>query len=119
MIKERCINAVVTFDQLMQADFLLYLNEALAGLREGRQQEWWPDTLVFKCSYGGVFEIFLRSESSEYFSKIAPVLGISSKEDLSQLPQALQEEKIYTPKWQFDEISPLKLMNFEKLATRA
>jgi TIR domain len=119
MIKERCVSAVITFEQLMQADFLLYLTEALAALKEGRPQEWWPETLVFKSSYGGVFEIFLRSESSEYFSKVAPLLGISSKADLSQLPQALQEEKIYIPKWQFDEISPLELMNFEKLATRA
>ncbi len=119
MIKERCVNAVVTFDQLMQADFLLYLTEALDALKEGRRQEWWPETLVFKSSYGGVFEIFLRSESTEYFSKVAPVLGISSKADLSHLPQALQEEKIDIPKWQFDKISPLKLMNFEKLATRA
>ena len=119
LIKERCTDSGVSFNHLMQADFILYISEALQGLREDRRQEWWPETLVFKSFHGGTFEIFLRAESTEYFNRMASVFGIKSKSDFAPLIEAIKDQKIYVPKWDFDRINPLELMNYEKLCSRA
>lgn len=119
MMKERCTDSGVSFDAVMQADYVLYLVEALHGLKENRRQEWWPETLVFKSFHGGAFEIFLRSESIEYFDRLAPVLGISKKEELEPFIEGVKDDSIYVPKWQFERIDPLELMNYETLCTRA
>jgi len=76
----------------MQADFLLYLAEAMQGLKEGRRQAWWLETLVFKSFHGGTFEIFLRSESAEYFNHIAPMLDVKFKAELEPFVEALESE---------------------------
>lgn len=119
LIKERCTDSGISFNHIMQADFLLYLAEAIQGLKEGRRQEWWPETLVFKSFHGGTFEIFLRSESAEYFNRLAPMLGVNLKSELKPFVEGLKSEAVYIPKWEFDRISPLELMNYEKLCSRA
>lgn len=119
MIKERCTDSGVSFNTIMQADFVLYLAEALQGLKEDRRQEWWPETLVFRSFHGGTFEIFLRSESIEYFSRLSPILGISKKVDLDPFIDGIKTDSIYVPQWQYERISPLELMNYENLCTRA
>ncbi|MEL1219680.1 toll/interleukin-1 receptor domain-containing protein [Aeromonas hydrophila] len=118
MLKERCTDSGISFNTIMQADFVLYLAEALRGVKEDRRQDWWPETLVFKSFHGGTFEIFLRSESIEYFRLLAPALGISKKTDLIPFVEGIKDGSIYVPKWQFDRINPLELMNYEKLCTR-
>lgn len=119
MMKERCTDSGVSFNYIMQTDFVLYLVEALQGIKDARRQEWWPETLVFKSFHGGTFEIFLRSESIDYFSRLAPTLGISKKSDLEPFVEGIKDDSIYIPKWQFERISPLELMNYENLCTRA
>jgi hypothetical protein len=118
IMKQRCTDSGISFNHIMQADFLLYLANALQSLKEGHRQEWWPETLVFKTMHGGAFEIFLRSESTEYFDRVAPTLGVQMKTQLQPFIDGLKNETIYTPKWDFDSISPLKLMNFENLCSR-
>ena len=119
LLKERCTESGLHFKQIMQADFLLYLAEAIQGVKEDCQQAWWPETLVFKPFHGGTFEIFLRSESTEYFKRVAPTLGIKTKAELEPFIEGLKTGSVYTPKWEYDRISPLELMNYEKLCSRA
>lgn len=118
LIKERCTDSGISFNYIMQADFLLYLAEAIQGLKEGCRQMWWPETLVFKSCHGGAFEIFLRSESTEYFNRIAPMLDVKFKSELEPLVEALKNGAVHIPKWGFDRIAPLELMNYEKLCSR-
>lgn len=118
MLKNRCTDSGLSFNDLMQADFILYISETLQSLRENRRQEWWPETLVFKAFRGGTFEIFLRGESTEYFKKIAPLLGINDKSEIHVLVGAINNKNIYIPKWGYDSINPLELMNYEKLCSR-
>ena len=119
LIKERCTDSGVSFNNVMQADFLLYLVDALNGIKESRRQDWWPETLVFKAFHGGVFEVFLRSESVGYFNRLTPVLGITKKEDLDPFVEGVRSQSIYVPRWEFNGVDPLALMNYEKLSTRA
>ncbi|MCD6347326.1 MAG: TIR domain-containing protein [Bacteroidales bacterium] len=118
IIKERCTDSGVSFNYIMQADFLLYLTESMQALMEERYQKWWPETLVFKTFHGGAFEIFLRSESAEFFKRVASILGISSKDELDPLVEGLSTNAVYTPKWDFERISPLNLMNYKNLCSR-
>jgi hypothetical protein len=119
MLKERCSDSGISFEQVMQADFVLYVAKAMHDIREDRRQEWWPETLLFKSFRGGTFEIFLRAESQEYFDKLIGILGIKSKSDLDIFAQAIKDQTILVPKWDFDKIAPLELMNFEQLCSRA
>ena len=70
-------------------------------------------------SYGGTFDIFFRSESDDYFSRLAPALGINKKTDLEPFVEGIKGDSVYVLKWQFRGISPLELMNYENLCTRA
>lgn len=119
LIKDRCTDSGLSFNQIMQADFLLYIAEAMQGLKEKRRQEWWPETLVFKSFHGGAFEMFLRAESIDYFNRVAPTLGVKSKADFEPLIEAFKNKTVYIPTWEFDSIDPLELMNYEKLCSRA
>lgn len=119
IMKDRCTDSGISFNHIMQADFLLYLADTIQGLKESHGQTWWPETLVFKSFHGGTFEIFLRSESTEYFNRVAPTLNIEFKAELEPFVEALKSETIYIPKWEFDRISPLELMNYENLCSRA
>lgn len=87
LIKERYTGSGISFNHIMQADFLLYLAEAM----QGRRQAWWPETLVFKSFHGSTFEIFLRSESTEYFNHIAPMLDVKFKAELEPFVEAFKE----------------------------
>jgi hypothetical protein len=120
ILKERCTDSGISFTYVMQADFLLYLAEAIQGIKEKRRQSsWWPETLIFKSFHGGTFEIFLRSESTEYFNRLALTLDIHRKDDLEPLVKGLEADAIYTPRWEHEGISPLELMNYESLCSRA
>ena len=118
ILKERCTDSGISIDHVMQADFLLYLAEAIQAIKEDRRNEWWPETLLFKSFRGGSFEIFLRSESTAYFNRLAHVLDIQRLDDLQPFVEGLTTSAIYTPKWDMERISPLKLMNYEGLCGR-
>lgn len=120
MMKERCSDSGLAFNYIMQADFMLYLAEAMHGLKGERRQEWWPESLLYKSfRSGGGFEIFLRAESMDYFNRLAPILGVKNKAGLEPLINGINDNTIYTPKWGFERISPIELMNYEKLCSRA
>ena len=97
----------------------MFLADAIQGLKEGRRKAWSPEILVFKSFYGGTFELFLRSESTEYFNRIAPTLDIKSKAELEPFVKVLKTEAVYIPRWELDSISPLELMNYKNLCSRA
>ncbi|NTC86292.1 SEFIR domain-containing protein [Agrobacterium tumefaciens] len=84
LLKERCKGVPLQFADLMQADLVLYLKSQLG---DGRYYGWVPETLMYASRHGGAFEIFARSQSSQYFQNLKKVLGISSKQNLLDLAQ--------------------------------
>ena len=46
LLEQRSRSSGVSFKELMQADFVLYLRGALNALRK-KTQQWWPETLIF------------------------------------------------------------------------
>ncbi len=118
ILKERTAGTAISFENLMQADFVLFLIDSINSLKYEKSQEWWPETLVYKTLYNIPFEIFIKSESKRYFDKIKGLLGVNSKEDFIPIIDAFKSKKLRAPVWQFDEISPELLMNFNRLCIK-
>jgi len=121
ILEKRSHASGLRFVDLMQADFVLFFFDAITAYKEKGGQRWRPETLVYYRECAPPFEIFARSESLQYFSKVAPLLGIKSKAELGEmLPLfGVQGTPIYLPKWDvFRSISLEGALNFDKLVTK-
>lgn len=118
ILQKRVKASGLSFEQLMQADFVIYIRDCVDTINRISVQSWYPVTLLYKSSSVGPFEIFARSESAQYFAKIQPMLGIDKKSDLDGVIKGLEDNKLYTPKWDYQFIKPRVLMNYDKLETR-
>lgn len=114
ILKERTAGTAISFEDLMQADFVLFLIDSINSLKNEQSQAWWPETLVFKTFYNIPFEMFIKSESKKYFDTIKGLFGVKSKDELMPIVDAFRSKKIRAPIWQYDELSPELLMNFER-----
>jgi hypothetical protein len=102
------------FEQLMQADFLLFL---VASAREGVEGRWYPRTLVYRERMYSPFELFARSESRTFFeNSVGLMLGNMS---IDRYKEALTEIQSTTSTW-FDHrgIAVSYFGNFEHVGTR-
>ena len=107
----------MSFDHLMQTDFILFVRDCIDCLKLKRNQVWWPETLVFAENHYGPFEIFARSQSTAYFKRMRPILGIEAKEELFALMTAFSEGKLKTPKWDYRGVNPSVLVCYDMLST--
>ncbi len=80
-IKER-IHSIITFEQMMQADFILSIKPLLTN---NDRYCWYPITLIY--AKHSPFEIFGRAEKKTYFDKIKCIWDIQKP---SQLEAALK-----------------------------
>ena len=96
MLKARCCGTVITLNDLMQADFTIFLRAELENFPE--YSRWWPELITFLDSEGGSFEIYVRARSEEYFNHLKEVLGILEPKDLQALVDAYKEEKREAPR---------------------
>lgn len=121
LLKERCETGNVNFEELIQADLVLYLRETadswLAGISGTRP--WRASTLIY-TQYSGATEVFVRATSLRYFKRIKTMLGMKTVEDFHSVMEAIREKKVTTPPSNYsDSISVTKLSNAEKLGTSA
>lgn len=119
ILKERCASGPLKFDEIMQADFVLFLSDAVLALREERRQDWWPDTLVYRTDWVRPFPLFVRATSTRFFDTLKPALAVDKKDELLAVLEAFKSQRLHVPKWQFEEISPYGLMSWDTIATRA
>ena len=119
LLKTRATLPALRFDDLMQADFLLFVRADLNPV-DGKllNKRWWPDTLVYASQHHGPFEVFARAKSRRYFDQLKVALGISEKEALVALAERYTKQELDVPKWEFDNFNPTGLMNLGDLATR-
>jgi hypothetical protein len=89
-------------------------------MREEWRHYWWPETLLYACSFFTPFEIFSRSQSAEYFINLLTIFNIKNKTSIDELIEAFRNKRIDIPKWSgFNTISPSELIGYEKLSTLA
>jgi len=118
LLEQRSKASGISFQQLMQADFTLFIRDCMDALKYGMYQNWWPETLLYVGRTGTIFEIFARSQSKEYFNKLKCVFDVNEKKDFEPLLQAIKENKLQVPKWNWTSFNPAMLMGFEQIETR-
>lgn len=103
----------------MSADFVLYLRDVL---EDSKNQDWtwnyWPETLVYMPEYGGPIEVFARAQSTRFFNDMKVILGISAREELEPIFEAMRQGKIRVPRWELHSIDPGLLCGFNKIASK-
>ncbi|MDA3884010.1 MAG: toll/interleukin-1 receptor domain-containing protein [Candidatus Delongbacteria bacterium] len=107
----------VTFNELLQTDFILYLVNCVQSLRFGHEQGWFPESLVLMNFPDRPFDIFSRCESRHYFDTIKKILGVVKKMELEAVLESMDEEEIYVPEWGDFRIDPYALLNFRDMCT--
>lgn len=120
LLRNRSDNTGITFRQLMQTDFILFLKDSIDAMQEeNRYQNWYPCTLVYAGHLSSPFELFARAQSTRYFGKIRLLLGIDRKEDFATLFESFGTGKLHVPRWGFTSINPKMLAGFDKLETKS
>ncbi len=124
LLKERSSGVLgINFKDIMQADFVLFLRDALDGINQKELNrewgDWWPITLIYAGHRSRPFEIFARAQQKEYFDKLKRILGIQNKSDVDELINAFSSGRIKIPSWggYSSKIYPEHLMNYKLLAT--
>jgi TIR domain len=111
LLKERSVASGLSFTSLMQADLILYLVDSIDALKQDRVRMWFPETLVYFSS-STRFELFARAQSTRYFDRIKPILGVNGKNELIEKMRLFE-----VPKFQRFDLADA--MNLTKLATTA
>ncbi|WP_272682237.1 SEFIR domain-containing protein [Providencia sp. PROV120] len=115
LLKQRSTHANISFEHIMQADFLLYIRSVIQN--GSTYFLWYPDTLVYKGRFNQTFEIFARASSKSYFDKIKSLLLIESVSDLDLLMGSFKSNRKDLPRWQFESIDPESLLGYQNLST--
>ena len=115
-LKERTESSGLDFRNIMQADFICFLNAEL-NEKGDLYSGWYPDTLLYIIRSYNAIEIFARAQSKNYFDKMKCILNIESVEELKKLITEFKEGKRQVPRWDFRSFSPSILVGIEKLAT--
>ncbi len=118
LLEKRSKMTSIAFLQLMQADFVLFIQDIFETLKVGNSQHWWPVTLVYLEGYSSPFEIFARAQSKEYFDKLKIIFNMEEKDEFLVLFDAFESNKFRVPRWDFSSFYPKGLLGFDKLATR-
>jgi hypothetical protein len=117
LIEQRSKSSGLAFEQIMQADFILFIRDCLDSLRSGHRQGWRPETLLYAHRQYGPFEVFARCQSKQYFKKVCPIFDVESKDDILPLAEAFRENRLRILRWESESFDPFGLMAFEKLAS--
>lgn len=117
LLKERCAGVGVNFQHLMQADFVLFMRDAIAA--EIKEGGWWPETLLYVGRVSSAFEVFARSASAAYFERAKVILGVESKAQLQEKLAEFASRSLRLPRWDFHSIDPNALLGFESIGTKA
>ncbi|MDX6304233.1 MAG: hypothetical protein QOI77_1202, partial [Blastocatellia bacterium] len=114
LLRERASNGDITFQELMEADFLLYLRSLV---NSSSFFYWFPST-VLASRYGSAFKIFGRAESHSQFETLKTVLGVASKEELVELVVSRNKASGYGVGYALRSDNVKRMINFDKLGTR-
>ena len=110
---KRAIFSELGLEDLMQADFVLFL---IGDLHPALGYRWWPPTLMYAGDHPP-FKIFARAQSKRYFNQLKVALGIEDKNALEKVNQDYQRGKLDIP-WRYESFIDIStLMNLDKLAT--
>ena len=113
---------IVTFNELCEADLILYLKSASKTIEEKRQYAmWWPHLTFYINNQRYPTKIFARAENPIFLEKLCFVFNIkdlSLIDDIYTIAEKQEWDSVYIPQWRspFPRFLNLKILtNFEKL----
>lgn len=114
MLKKRATISGLGFNDLITADFVLYLR----GQTMDRRSWWWAETLLY-ADERSVLEFFARCQSKKRFDRVKVLLDIESKEALGELLDKIESESGRIPEWgHFTRANPRGYLGYDQIATR-
>ena len=118
LLEQRAKTAGMSFEQLMQADFICFFRADL--LAKNRYDNWFPETLLHATRRYGPFEVFARAVSQAYFLQLIPLLGVTNLTEIKSQLDKYTVSRDSLPRWQGGQsFSPATLIGFEHLASQA
>ena len=119
LLKERCTGTSVNFNELMQADFTLYISRLIHDT-DNHWLGWFPITNLYTTFDHSGFELFIRCESSKEFNNLKTLLGIESKTPIDRIVSEVKSDKDKIPNFNSfrGRVPVLALLNYEKLDTK-
>jgi hypothetical protein len=117
LLRERSNRPDLTFEEMMQADFVLYLRDQLHEDRD-YPRTWFPYSLLYAAGRERPFELFARAQSVRVFDQMKVLLGITGKDGLAALLEGFRTGDRTGPGYGIRRFRVEKLMNWEQLATR-
>jgi hypothetical protein len=119
LIKQRAKRNDLTFDDIMQSDFVLFIRSELCPREDNYSyRRWFPYTLVYAFLRGKAFEIFARAQSLSYFDRMKVAIGVTSRDELIKLIEEYRNGERQIPSWGGRPFNPAALMNIMKIATQ-
>lgn len=112
LLRERCRVGINRFESVAQADILLFMYFKRKG-----DHWWWPFTAVYLGSGRSPLPVFARSSSAKFFSRVSPLLGVDSAEQLRIWVKQLSANNDL-PRGSFGYLPLIWLSNIEKIATK-
>lgn len=113
LLHDRNAGTGIEYRYVMTADFVLYLR----ALAEHSRGYWDPQTLLYSDRYGGAFETFARAKSMRYFRKVAPIVGVTSPDEVRAIVEKAEAQPALIPKWQFHRLKVRRLSGADELGT--
>lgn len=119
LLKSRCESGIIKFDEMIQADLILYLRETAVSWLQQLEftKSWRASTLVFS-GYSGATELFVRASSARFFDEMKPVLGVATLDELRSVFEAIRTAKVVVPPSDYGRINVLELANAKNIATQ-
>lgn len=115
LLKDRCAASGIEFNELMQAEFILFLRSSFNAIRSPKTlRVWHPESLVYSRSMWGGFDMFVRSESKKYFDRIRSLLLVNDKIEFLELISQTR-----SPSFDYERVELGALANTENLCTQA
>jgi len=112
-IKERCNYGRIKFHDLMQTDLFLCVCDKVV-VKSDDYHNWPPILLIYRNEYSeGVFELFMRATSKEFFNNTFGRLGIT-KDNFTELKTYFQNNPI---SFGWFPIPTATLINADNIAT--
>lgn len=114
-------NEIVTFNELCEADLMLYLKSASKTIEEKREHViWWPHLTLYINTQRHPTKIFARAENPVFLKKVCFVLNckdLSLIDSIYTLAEKKEWGSVYIPQWRnsFSQLNLKTLTNFEKL----
>jgi hypothetical protein len=117
LLKERASNPDISFDDLVETDFILFLRGVLNSQGETWGHDYWQPRTAPHAEYRGMFPLFAKASAGRVFEQLRILLGVKSKDDMQEKIAAAKERGHLPGRHPFSYFNVEGLMNLTGLDT--